>query len=115
MSRRDLVRLVVLVLVLLAVTGIVALASGGGDDDDKAPAAAEVTGVITSVTTDRLALRPLEGGREMTFSIRPTDVRRLDIFHLQTHSSQGLPTRVSYERDGGTLYVTQAVDAVPTP
>jgi hypothetical protein len=112
MSRRDLVRLGALVLVLLAVTAIVALASGGGSDD--APVAAEVTGVITSVTTDRLVLRPAEGGREMTFSIRPTDVRRLDIFHLQTHSSQGLPTRVSYERDGGTLYVTDAVDAVPT-
>ena len=116
LDRRDLVRLGILALVLLVVTGVVALASGGGGGDSTVAATAQkATGLVTNVTADRLVLRPLDGGKEMTFAIRPTDVRRLDVFHLQTHASQGLPTTVTYEHDGGTLYATSAVDAVPTP
>jgi hypothetical protein len=113
-DRRDLLRITGLLAVLAVISVVAAVASGGGSGGDDGPKRAEVVGVITTVTADRLVLRPADGGEEMQFAVRTSDARRLDIFHLETHSAQGLPTRITYERDGGTLYAVSAIDEVPT-
>src|SRR4051794_30690429 len=114
-ERRDLVRLGALIVVLLVVSGAIALASGGGGGGAKGsgPNRGEVTGVITTVTQDRLVVKPLDGSAEQTFAIRGIDVRRLDLFHLQQHSAASLPTKVVWLRDGGTRYAISAADAIP--
>jgi hypothetical protein len=114
-DRRDLIRLGLLIVVLLVVSGVIALASSGSGGSDKGtgPNRGEVTGVITTITEDRLVLKPIDGGAEETFAIRGVDVRRLDLFHLQQHSAQSLPTTVVWLRDGGTRYAISANDAIP--
>ena len=114
-ERGDVVRLVALVVVLLVVSGAIALFASGGGADGSGEERGEVTGVITTVTQDRLVLRPLDGTEEQTFAIRGVDARRLDLFHLRQHSAQNLPTRVVWFEDGGTRYALEAVDAVPAP
>lgn len=113
MERRDLVRLTLLIVVLLAVSGLIGLASTGSDDGGGGPSRGETLGVITTVTQDRLVLDPADGGPAQTFAIRDVDARRLDLFHLRQHSAQRLPTRVLWLDDRGTRYAVDAIDAVP--
>lgn len=111
MNRSDLLRLGALLVGLLAVTAVVVLVTQGGAEKDSAARMATVEGVLTEVGPDRLVLTPTDGGAPMTFRVRPSDARRLDLFHLQEHSAQGLPTVVTYEREGATLYAVDAQDA----
>lgn len=110
MSRRDLVRLGGLLVALLAVTGVLLLVTGGGGGSSSLPAAT-MEGVLKDVTRDRLVLQPSDGSPATTFEVRPEDARRLDLFHLQQHSSQGLSTIVTYERKNAKLFAVAARDA----
>lgn len=110
MPRSDLLRMAAVLAVLLVVTAGILLTSGGSGSGGRGEVST-VTGVLTQVADERLVLRPDDGRAELTFQLRPEDARRLDLFHLQEHSSQGLSTIVTYERDGGTMYATRADDA----
>ena len=61
-----------------------------------------------------LTLQPTDGGAPQHFSIRPIDVRPLDLAHLQTHMAQGLPSRVFHVEEGGTRHAVR-VDDLPAP
>ena len=111
LDRRDLVRLGGLILVLLAVVAVVLLASGGSSSE---PTTGQMDGVLTEVSQAKLVLQPSSGGGPETFSIRPEDVHRLDIFHLEQHAADSLPSIVFYEEVGGTKFATR-VDDGPTP
>ncbi len=113
-SRSDLLRMAAVVVVLLAVTGVLLLFTGGSDGGSGAAADPSVDGTLTAVTEQQLTLRPTDGGQPQRFSIRPIDVRQLDIAHLQTHMSQGLPSRVFYVVEDGLRYAVR-VDDLPAP
>ncbi|HEX2086290.1 MAG TPA: hypothetical protein VHF89_11455, partial [Solirubrobacteraceae bacterium] len=98
LDRRDLLRLVGLIAALLAIVAVVLLASGGGGAER--PSSGQVTGILTSVTPERLVLRPSDGGEAQTFAIRPQDRQNLDLIHLQQHAADALPSIVHYEREG---------------
>lgn len=110
MPKSDLLRMAAVLAILLAVTAGVLLTSGGSGGGGE-PDVDMVTGVLTQVADERLVLRPNDGRAELTFQVRPEDARRLDLFHLQEHSSRGLSTIVTYEQDGATMYATRADDA----
>ena len=110
LDRRDLLRLGGLIVALLAIVGVVVLAGGGGSGDQ---ASGRVRGVLTEVSDTRLVLQPDGGGATQEFVVRPQDRQRLDIFHLEQHAADQLPSIVHYERDGNTRYATR-VDDAPT-
>ena len=110
LDRRDLLRLVGLIVALLAVVGVVLLLSGGGSGGT---ATGQVRGVLVEVSDTKLVLRPDDGGAPQEYVVRPEDRARLDIFHLEQHAADSLPSIVHYERDGGTRYATR-VDDAPT-
>ena len=110
LDRRDLLRLVGLIVALLAIVGVVLLAGGGGSGER---ATGQVRGVLTEVSDTRLVLEPDSGGGSQEFIIRPEDRPRLDIFHLEEHAADQLPSIVHYERDGNRRYATR-VDDAPT-
>ena len=103
-------RLVGLIVALLAVVGVVLLAGGGGSGE---PATGQVRGVLTEVSETELVLQPEGGGSAQRFVVRPQDRQRLDLFHLEQHAADKLPSIVHYERDGDTRYATR-VDDAPT-
>jgi hypothetical protein len=116
-DRRDLLRLSAFLLILLAVAGGIALATQGGSDSESGVPASgqgQVDGLVVTVTPEQLVLRPSDGRANMTFAIRQTDRQNFDVFHLQQHAADGLPTRVTYVAEGGTLYALRADDA-PEP
>ena len=108
LDRRDLLRLAGLIAALLALVGVVLLAGGGGGSEEAA--SGRMTGILTSVSDTRLDLRP-DTGDTPVFTIRPQDRRNLDLFHLQQHSADALPSIVHYEQEGGTLYAVRVDDA----
>ena len=110
--RADLLRMGGFLAALLLVTGLVVLAMGGDASDGSA---GTVEGRITTVNDRELVLQPEGGGAAERFVIRPIDVRRLDIPHLQTHASQGLPSRVIFEREGAERHVVRVDDLPPPP
>jgi hypothetical protein len=112
-SRSDLVRMAAVLAALLVVTGAVLLLTGGGSGD-RVSESATVDGRLTVVEQTRLVLQPNDGGPQQTFSIRPTDVARLDLPHLETHAADQLPSRVFYETEGSTRYAVRVDDLPPS-
>jgi hypothetical protein len=109
LDRRDLLRLAGLIAVLLAIVGVVLLAGGGGSSEG---GRGQMRGVLTDVSDTRIVLRT-DRGDTQDFTVRPQDRRNLDLFHLQQHAADALPSIVHYERDGNTRYATR-VDDAPT-
>ena len=113
-DRRDLLRLIGLLVALLVVAGAIMLATQGGSDASdggRDGEAEQVDGVVTQVSSERLVLQPTTGGAPMTFSIRAVDLPKFDVFHLEQHAADGLPTRVTYIEDGEQRYALRADDA----
>jgi hypothetical protein len=111
LDRRDMLRLGGLIAMLLAVVGIVLLASGGGSTERSS---GQLQGVLTDVTQSRLVLKPTTGGQAEEFAVRPEDAQKLDFFHLETHAADALQSIVYYDQVGDTKYATRVEDA-PTP
>ena len=107
-DRRDLIRLGLLVLALVIIVGVV-LVAGSGDEDVRSNG--QVTGVLTSVSDQELVLQPNTGGEAIVFTIRPEDVRLLDLRHLELHAADSLPSIVHYESEGDTRYAVRVDDA----
>jgi hypothetical protein len=102
---------------LLAAVGLFALFGGDSSEPSK-PASAEnlpfIDGTLTVVEQNRLVLRPFKpykGRQEVSFVVLPADQGNFDIAHLQSHSSVGIPTRLYFREDGGTLYAVYKEDA----
>ena len=108
LDRRDLLRLAGLIAALLVLVGVVLLAGGGGGPAETT--SGRMTGILTTVSDTRLDLRT-DTGDTQAFAIRPQDRRNLDLFHLQQHSADALPSIVHYEEEGGTLYAVRVDDA----
>jgi hypothetical protein len=108
--RSDLIRMGAVLAALLAVTGVALLLTQGSSDGAGAERFKSVDGRITAIDQTGLVLQPAAGGPAQSFTIRPSDVRRLDIAHLQTHMAQGLPSRVFYEDDGAARYAVRVDD-----
>jgi hypothetical protein len=115
-ARLELLGLVALV----AVSGLAALLLLGGDR--AAVRAPDVTtlpyaeGRLTEVADDRLVLRtfrPVDGRRELTFTVRDEDAAFVDVAHLRLHAKQGLATRIWFERSGDTYVAREDADAPP--
>ena len=99
---------------LLAVTAVVLLVTHGASG--KAGGRVESRdGMLTVVEPTRLVLQPTTGGGPVTFAMHPIDARRMNLLHLQAHRDQGLASRVSYQREGGTLYALRVVDLPSGP
>ena len=117
-DRRDLLRLTGFLVALLVVAGAIMLATQGGGSDSGEQAAAggqqQIDGLVMQATSELLVLRPSDGSAERRFAIRPTDAPKFDVFHLQQHAADGLPTRVTYVEQDGALYALRADDA-PVP
>ena len=112
LGRRDLLRLTALIVALLAIVGAVLLAGGGDGASERS--SGRMQGVLTEVTDARLVLQPSGGGSPQEFAIRPEDRPRLDLFHLQQHAADALPSIVHFERVGDTRFAVR-VDDAPTP
>jgi len=100
-------------LVLLASVVAAIVIFGGANQGDDRGGSAAADGVLVRVEPGRLRLRlarPVEGQREIDFVVRPQDQAALDITHLQLHASDGLPTRIYYERVGDQYVARRAED-----
>jgi hypothetical protein len=106
-DRGDLIRLGGLILVLLAIVGAVLLAGGGGGSERST---GQARGVLTEVSQTRLVLQP-DAGAVQEYTVRPEDVRNLDISHLEQHAADQLPSIVHYEQVGDERYATRVDDA----
>jgi hypothetical protein len=113
LDRRDLLRVVGLIAALLAIVGVVLLAGGGGGASERSTGQEE--GILVQVTDTTLVLQPPGEGQPVTFAIRPEDRQRLDLFHLQTHAADQLPSIVYYEQEGRQRYATRVDDAPINP
>ena len=109
LDRGDLLRLGGLILVLLAIVGVVVLAGGNSGSERST---GRVQGLLTEVSQTRLVLQPASG-EPQEFSIRPQDVRNLDITHLELHAADQLQSIVHYEEVGDERYAVR-VDDAPT-
>ena len=108
-QRGDLVRMGAILLGLLVVTGALLLVTSGGGGASTVKRGT-VDGTLLSASEQGIVVQPADGGPVQSFAVRPIDVRRLDFFHLQTHASQKLPSRVFYEQEGGTRYAVRVDD-----
>jgi hypothetical protein len=106
-DRRDLLRMLGLIAALLAIVAVVLVASGGGSERSTG----QVRGVLTEVSESRLVLQPAAGGEPQEFAIRPEDRRRLDLFHLEQHAADALPSIVHYEQVGDARFAVRVDDA----
>ena len=109
LDRRDLLRIAGLIVALLAVVGVVLLASGGGGGGERTTG--QMHGILTEVSESRLVLQPSSGGDPEEFTVRPQDRRNLDLFHLEQHSADALPSIVHYEQQGGERFALRVDDA----
>ena len=100
-----------LLLALLVVVAIVVVAGGGGGGSASTNSSGSIRGVLISVTDAELVLQPDAGGKPQTFTIRPADRQKLDLFHLQQHAADQLPSILYYEQAGDTRYATRVDDA----
>ena len=105
------------VLTLLLVASVVWLFSGEGSQPEP-PANVEsfatIDGTLVEIDDNLLTMEPfepLDGKKTLKFVIRPKDADQFDLAHLRSHSSIGLPTRIFYEEDDGTLYAVFKEDA----
>jgi hypothetical protein len=88
---------------MLAGTG-----SGGGSG---VPAnARSMDGVLTTVSQTELVLQPSDGSAPVRFALTPADARRLDLFHLQLHARDRLPSRLFYTQSSGGRTVIRVDD-----
>lgn len=109
LDRGDLLRIVGLIAALLAVVGVVLLASGG--DGGGKRSTGQMHGVLTEVGETRLVLQPSTGGDAEEFTVRPQDRRNLDLFHLEQHAADALPSIVHYEQEGDERFAVRVDDA----
>jgi hypothetical protein len=93
------------------VVAVVVIAGGGGSS---APATGKMDGVLTEVSQAKLVLQPLAGGEPQEFAVRPEDSQRLDLFHLEQHAADALPSIVYFERVDDTRFAVRVEDG-PTP
>ena len=91
---------------------------GPSPTEPKAPvnvaALPSTDGTLVVVELPRLVLRtfrPLDGRRDVEFSVREADEANFDVAHLRSHSSIGLPTRIYYVQEKDTLYAVYKEDA----
>lgn len=91
---------------------------GPAASEPKAPvdvdALPSVDGTLVVVDLPRLVLkpfRPINGKREIEFTVREAEKANFDIAHLRSHSSIGLPTRLYYEREGNRYFAVYKDDA----
>ena len=115
--RRFWVRALVFVGPTVVLMSVLYLFTGPGAAPDPPPdvgSLRHVDGTLVDVERRRLVMRPfrpLDGRREVAFTIRPRDDRYFDLAHIQSHSSIALPTRIYYERAGGRYYARFKEDA----
>jgi hypothetical protein len=112
LDRRDLLRIVGLIAALLAIVGVVLLLGGNSASERST---GQEQGVLTEVTETRLVLQPPAGGKPVAFTVRPQDREQLDLFHLETHASDQLPSIVFYEQIGDERFATRVDDAPVNP
>jgi hypothetical protein len=110
-DRRDLLRLGAILAALLVVTAVLLVTTSSGGDGASAPPRGTMDGVLQSVSAQEMVLVPSNGSETVRFAVR--DPRQFDLFHLETHARDRLPSRVHYERDGATLYATRVDDLPP--
>ena len=110
-DRRDLLRLGGLLAALLAIVALVLVLGGGGSGSERSTG--RLQGVLTTVEQTKLVLQPQDGGAPTEFTIRPEDRQRLDLFHLEQHAADSLPSIVHFEKVGDKRYATR-VDDAPT-
>jgi hypothetical protein len=108
-TRQDMLRLGGLLVALLVVVGIVVLAGGGGSTSPSS--SGSVRGILVSVKDQELVLQPEDRGNAQTYTIRPTDRERLDLFHLEQHAADQLPSILYYDQVGDSRFVTRVDDA----
>lgn len=73
-----------------------------------------VDGTVVVVDLPRLVLkafRPLDGRREIEFTVPEAQRSNFDVAHLRSHSSIGLPTRIYYVREGDRYLAVYKEDA----
>ena len=73
-----------------------------------------IDGTLVEVEPPKLVMRPfkpVDGQREIQFTIRDQDKKNFDIAHLRSHSSIGLPTRIFYLEEGGKRFAVYKTDA----
>jgi hypothetical protein len=102
-------------LLLLTSVVVAIFVFGGASEGDGPGEVASAEGVLVQVEEERLRLRlarPLDGRSEIDFAVEPRDRATLNIAHLQLHASDGLPTRIYYERDGDR-YVARGAQDLP--
>ena len=108
----------ILVLSVIALGGLVALTLlVGGGGDTAGTSGSSVEGSITTVEPNRLVLRterPIDGKRDVEFTVRPENAAALDLPHLETHVTDNLPVTLYFEREDDRLYAVRAEDA-PAP
>jgi hypothetical protein len=122
MERKGMLFLALLLLVSLVVAAAL-FSSGGGDGDAVDAAVARpagvaadapfIDGLLTEVRTDRMTIKPENGGAPVEMTIPPERARVLDLPHLvQFHQARSEPVRLFYEEDGE---VKRAIGAVDLP
>lgn len=102
----------------IGLVSILAWLFGPGAAAPKAPvdvaSLPSADGTLVVVDLPRLVLktfRPVDGKREVEFTVREADRANFDVAHLRSHSSIGLPTRVYFEREGGRYFAVFKEDA----
>ena len=107
----NLRRIAVIVGVLLLVAGLlIVLGGGGGDRASSDPPRGTMDGILVSATAQEIVLQRQDDGETVRFGVRESDLRNLDLFHLETHARDRLPSRVHYERGDGALFATRVDD-----
>lgn len=109
-SKRTALIVAALLLGTLLAAALVFGGGGSGGSERLPTSSPTADGTLTTVEPDRLVLRPFDGGQDLTLSVRPKDVDRLNLPHLRAHASSGLGTRVYYERSGKRYFAIAAVD-----
>jgi hypothetical protein len=92
----------------------VLLAGSGGGSGSRAGTAPDgskyLDGVLTTVSDSELVLTPSDGSSPVRFELRPIDARRLDLFHLELHARDRLPSRVFFTEEGDARTVLRVDD-----
>ena len=110
-ERRDLIRLGALVAVLLAATRAI-LAAGAGSEggSDRPSGTRSIDGVLTTVSQAELVITPSDGSAPVRFALTPAEARQLDLFHLELHARDRLPSRRFYVQQGNRRSVVRVDD-----
>ena len=107
----NLKRIAVIIGALLLVAGVLLLVSGGGGDRASSDVPrGTMDGILVSATAQEIVLQRQDDGETVRFGVRQSDLRNLDLFHLETHARDRLPSRVHYERGDGALFAVRVDD-----